>query len=208
MPEASPPRRRLAPRRQAANVGLALLTRSGSPATMRPIGAAATAGVLAVVVAACGQREEPAGEPPPHGTRLVVTVRPGGPGGMPDVREIECLPHARRPPCVRLETVGSRISRRSRPASDAPPSTVDPRPRPCAAGYADAGSMRGSACGTAVRSPVGSASPGYSVTRPPESRRRYERRVRASSPGQRTRRSISRRRRCPSARGPRSRRGS
>ena len=105
MPEASPPRRRLAPRRQAANVGLALLTRSGSPATMRPIGAAATAGVLAVVVAACGQREEPAGEPPPHGTRLVVTVRPGGPGGMPDVREIECLPHARRLPCVRLETV-------------------------------------------------------------------------------------------------------
>jgi hypothetical protein len=72
---------------------------------MRPIGAAATAGALAVLVAACGERGEPTGEPPPGGTRLVVTVSPDGSGGTPDVREIKCPPVARRLPCQRLEDV-------------------------------------------------------------------------------------------------------
>lgn len=57
---------------------------------------------LGVLVAACGEDEQPSRPPAPE-TELRVTVSPQGPGGEQRTRTIACAPHARRMPCPRLE---------------------------------------------------------------------------------------------------------
>lgn len=56
---------------------------------------------LAVLVAACGDDEQPA-QPPSPQTELTITVGPQGPDGEHRTRTIACTPQARRMPCPRL----------------------------------------------------------------------------------------------------------
>jgi hypothetical protein len=58
---------------------------------------------LGVLVAACGEDEQPSRPPAAPDTRLTVTVWPQGPGGERRIRTITCIPQTRRMPCLRLD---------------------------------------------------------------------------------------------------------